>query len=170
MPYGQAQAVDWQDAAALTFAAHNAVNTTAKLVYHFRRRAALSFSLHVLLIPESPQRGNHNRLSISIFQVTHKFAGAAAARAATFGRHGAGSTLLSKVCCTLALGLCGLPAMEAITGWITSTVQDLRTMNVRQLVLQTLNLGASDPHQSCCLEPSAPHHLRNPAFNQPQAS
>lgn len=41
--------------------------------------------------------------------------------------------------------------MEAVTGWITSTVQDLRTMNVRQLVLQTLNLGASDTHQSCCL-------------------
>ena len=29
-------------------------------------------------------------------------------------------------------------------------------MNVRQLVLQTLNLGASDPHQSWCLEPWAP--------------
>ena len=29
-------------------------------------------------------------------------------------------------------------------------------MNVRQLVLQTLNLGASDPHRSPCLEPRAP--------------
>ena len=34
--------------------------------------------------------------------------------------------------------------MEAVTGWITSTVQDLRTMNIRQLVLQTLNLGACE--------------------------
>lgn len=31
--------------------------------------------------------------------------------------------------------------MEALTGYVTSTVNEIRGMNVRQLLLQAINLG-----------------------------